>query len=315
MRKLHYILAGLVLVFALVSCEKQNKHDLDIDAMKAAKATQIINEPILSTDAPTLIEDVTPWNIPGENPGGNRTCEEVEMWLDIEIDLCGDQVDFDEETGSFVSSFPNGLSVSVDDIYVSFEMDECLPVGDKYYKVAAVIVKGANMANVYIYPEGVIADAGLFAPGEKPMVSNLTFCFVECDIPDPDWVIAFKSKAKLASGVIHPVYTIGIDIPNDNNSIGYNELGYGIPFDIIINDTDEVIATITATEVVHNGAAHILVEVLITSSEDWEIAQPHLYIGTLEGLDGRSYTDYPFDGDDVIGEPCTFLIPVTDILL
>ena len=52
--------------------------------------------------------------------------------------------------------FLHGLEVTVDGIYVSFIMEDCILMDGKYYKVGAVIVKGGNAANVYYYPDGTL---------------------------------------------------------------------------------------------------------------------------------------------------------------
>jgi len=195
MKKLMYFIAGLILAVAMVSCEKQDKHDLGIDALKAAKITYMPGD----TPGPTSDNGIIPEIIPGDNKGGNRTCEEV--WLEFgegdevcgEDYLCGDKVDYDDDPEGFASSFPDGLTVTVSGIHIEFEIeDDCLEFEgiEGFWKVGAVIVKGSNAANVYWYPDGETHDWGLAAPGNKPMVSNLTFCFVPCvpeEEPEDEW--------------------------------------------------------------------------------------------------------------------------------
>ena len=199
MRKLTYILAGLILVIGLTSCEKKGGIPNIEDAMlKGAISTQNLETPIPSGDRDSY-EGFTPMLIPpleGENNrGGNRTCEAVYFWLGEGEDyLCGDKVDYDGDGAGFASSFPSGLTVTVSGIYTSFTVDGCVEIeieGEMtYWKVGAVIVKGSNAANIYYYgPDGILSDSELFAPGEKPMLSNLTFCFVPCvpEVPVDEW--------------------------------------------------------------------------------------------------------------------------------
>ena len=65
-----------------------------------------------------------------------------------------------------------------------------------------------------------LSDGGLAAPGEKPMVSNLTFCFIECE-EQPDLVIALKSYMTNGAGHVPATYDISFVgyydfIPNHN---------------------------------------------------------------------------------------------------
>lgn len=172
----------------LASCSKEQTSD-DEGTLKSAKVTYGASTPI-------SIAGVTPYIIPGENRGGNRTCSEVATYFNASFDLCGDKLDFGDYDYDgdyeFSGSFPDGLKVTVSGIYISYEIDGCVKIGDHYYKVGAVIVKGANAANIYYYPTGSIGDSRLAAPGEKPMLSNLTFCFVKCEMP-PQKVIAVKT--------------------------------------------------------------------------------------------------------------------------
>jgi len=321
MRKLHVLLTGFILLLAIVSCEKNDKHDFDIDAQKGVKAMKTVVD--FGPNIPVSEGEISPEVIPGENNGGNRTCEEVWSWfVDDQVNwecgvdfLCGEKVDYDEDGGGFVSDFPEGLEVSVEGIYISFVMDNCVEIDGKFYKVGAVIVKGSSAANVYYYEGGTMSDQGLAAPGEKHMVSNLTFCFVPCEADE--LVIAFKSKVKNGDGDSFAAYTTGLSIPNDPGSVRYNVLGFDTPYDIRLQ-SGEIIASITATELEHNGAPHISVVVTVTDDNTWEFTEPHLYVGTFYGLNHDpdfylSYKDYPFDIDDVIAAPCEFLIPVSDI--
>jgi hypothetical protein len=136
--------------------------------------------PTLGT-ASTPISDggVTPYIIPGANPGGNRTCLEVSHAFGLDpFEFSSDRVNYND--GSFDVAFPVGLSVTVTDgVYVSFTY-----TSDEYC-VGAVIVKGGADANVYVYENGTTGDSGLASPvnpnNGSAGLSNITFCFVKCD--------------------------------------------------------------------------------------------------------------------------------------
>jgi hypothetical protein len=328
MRKLHFIVAVLILAIGLISCEKQNKHDLGIDAMKAAKVTYMVGD----LPGPASDNGIEPVIIPGENNGGNRTCEEVWLALGDPDDvcgidyLCGDKIDYEEDGGGFVSDFPEGLKVTVSGIYISFEVDDCLEIDGKSWKVGAVIVKGSNAANVYWYPDGETSDAGLAAPGGKRMVSNLTFCFVPCEPEKPaDMVIAFKTsiKDKVLSERLF-AYTAGDEpVPvsdpppvdfNNGIPMGFYELGFGEDFSLDLISDGSQVGTITATQIDVDGVPNILVEVEL-DNVDHVFSTPYLYVGSEAGLLDLNYWEYPFDNTDAdpLNPVCTFLIPEADI--
>lgn len=192
MKKVSFFITSLLIVAFIVSCEKESMDDSQIipsgEQMSALKAKPVFYQP-------DSREGITPEIITGANEGGNVTCEEVEAFFGVDFDLCGDKVDY----GNFATGFPNGIAVTVnkEEKSLSFELTlednpvECIPIEvngkTKYYKIGAVIVKGGPAANVYLYDldddgivEGISADGGLTAPNGK-MISNLTFCFVECE--------------------------------------------------------------------------------------------------------------------------------------
>ena len=171
----------------MVSCNKDMTDDSELEGLKKA---QLYPLKFPSHCLPVSEDRIIPHIIPGANNGGNRTCAEVATaWkLDPNPFLCGDKIDY--TYGEFAGVFPNGLSVTTDGKFVSFEMDDCILIGDNCYKVGAVIVKGSNAANVYYYPNGTIGDSGLASPmnasGNPAGLSNLTFCFVECEQEFPE---------------------------------------------------------------------------------------------------------------------------------
>ena len=149
MKKLVYFFAAILMVAALGSCEQDDSEVVlkKGDAVAAA------------TPTPSDVMKVTPVIIPGANNGGNRTCAEVAAAFSLPADyfLCGEKVDY--QGGTFAGNFPDGVLVDVTHgIYVDFELEGPILIGDKYYVVGAVIVKGGNAANVYYYPGGQRAD-------------------------------------------------------------------------------------------------------------------------------------------------------------
>jgi hypothetical protein len=123
----------------------------------------------------SLEQQVTPYIIDGENPGGNRTCAEVGLAFFGDAnyyEFSSERVNYDDEEGEFDGDFPEGLIVTTDGTYVSF---------NSTFGIGAVIVKGSDDANVYVYEPQVTSDSGLAAPlnesGNPAGLSNLTFCW------------------------------------------------------------------------------------------------------------------------------------------
>lgn len=181
MKKMYYLFAVLLIGIASGSCDKENI-DQNLVNLKTAY--------VQSTSTPISYGGNEPVILAVDKPrGGNVTCTDVSQAFDNVVLLCGDKIDYVDEV-KFEGSFPEWLNVDVNGIYISFHMDECVKINDKYYKVGAVIVKGGNAANVYFYEGGTLSDSHLAAPGDKYMVSNLTFCFIECE---EDLVIMVKA--------------------------------------------------------------------------------------------------------------------------
>lgn len=131
---------------------------------------------------------VTPYVIPGANPGGNRTCAEVGVAFfgNATYYRCWSaQNNYDSDTDSFALGFEdvsgnelcdrNLIDVTVtDDTFVSFE---AFPDG-----VGAALIKGGNDTNVYVYEPQVFSDSGLASPpnasGDPAGLSNIGgFCW------------------------------------------------------------------------------------------------------------------------------------------
>ncbi len=170
------ILAFLALFLAF-ACTQENLTPVSDDA-NTIEFRNTASTPISSGG-------VTPYIIVGENPGGNRTCDEVGEAFGTSFDFSSDRVNYGDST--FDGEFPEGLIVSTNGQYVSFS--GTVTLDGKTYCVGAVIVKGSNDANVYYYPGGSTGDSGLASPpnasGNPAGLSNLTFCFVECGTPPP----------------------------------------------------------------------------------------------------------------------------------
>jgi hypothetical protein len=129
-----------------------------------------------TASAPMSADGVTPYIIDGENPGGNITCEEVgEAFFGDSGHYTGSTTrnNYDKDTDSFADPWPTGLNVTVTaDTSVAFTST---------FKIGAVIVKGGDAANNYVYVPQDNADSGLAAPPNasdgSAGLSNLTFCW------------------------------------------------------------------------------------------------------------------------------------------
>jgi hypothetical protein len=154
---------------------------------------------------------VTPYIIPGDNEGGNRTCADVgaAFFEDAEYYQFespeGGEGGNNYTGGSFEQLWPAGLTVNTDGKYVSFSSS--FPIG-------AVIVKGSNDANVYVYEPQVSSDTGLASPpnasGNFAGLSNLRFCWNPPEDDDePCWTdeTAWAAGAKYVSRGNWATYT------------------------------------------------------------------------------------------------------------
>jgi hypothetical protein len=164
MKKLRFLFAMIFLVSLAVSCE---------------------NEPTTSDD---IIYALQQANLPvTTGGGGNLNCEDLQTYINNLTDL--PDVSFVggsfKQDYPFTGSWPEGLVVTVlNNKEVSFTYTS------NTWCVGAVIVKGGNNANVYIFPEGTQSGSGLISPlndgGNVPELSNLTFCLIECE-DEPCW--------------------------------------------------------------------------------------------------------------------------------
>ena len=126
-----------------------------------------------AASTPVSNGNITPYIIDGENQGGNRTCAEVGLafFADAEYyEFSSARVNYGD--GGFDVDFPAGLTVTTDGTFVHWSSS---------FGIGAVIVKGSNDANVYVYEPQALSDSGLAAPpnasGNPAGLSNITFCW------------------------------------------------------------------------------------------------------------------------------------------
>lgn len=303
MKNLKLLSIVIIAISFLVSCEKDKMETGELPDSALLKTSKLQVE--IGPSTPISSDGVSPYIIPGDNRGGNRTCEEVASWAiskgwdDPEFIDCGDKVDYDDfvidgvfDEEGFEAAFGD-LNVNLDGRYISFDLgQDCLDG----YKVGAVIVKGSNAANVYYYPEGISMDAGLAAPGDQAMVSNLTFCLVECDVEEES-VIAVKCQyfddinddEEIDEGEIKYAYSTGEIKPFEfNNSwCGVSELEvnkYSSTSNFFLHQGDDVNNVVGEVTVVDDV-------VIITLNEGYILHYTHLFVGTMNELKENVYTD------------------------
>lgn len=300
MKKLNLLALILIMGIAFVSCDKTDATEFDVMAKSS-----------LSEDpsGPATPAGVAPFIIPGANNGGNRTCAEVGMFFKNDpayFDYCGEKVDF----GNFKSAFPEGLMVTSDGKTLSFNATDCFKIGDKYYKVGAVIVKGGNSANVYFYEGGTLGDVNLTAPanasGKPAGISNVTFCYIECD-EQPELVIAFKSYLNNSDWVC----TTGG--PGNIGFVAYYDFKPGVVGKVFLSantnpstgDLTKPVGDITVADIDGDG----LWEVTIDNVDRPELLykNAYLFVGTLAEYTGKYYLNFPFQTGEITPvAPLTF---------
>ena len=323
MKKVNYLFVSLFVVAILFSCEKEASYDGDsmLKGKKIKITEGIPGEPV-SDDG----NGITPYIIPGKNPGGNRTCEEVKNYFlgeeSMNPFLCGEKTDYN---GAFPGdAFPAGLTVETDGIFVSFSIDDCIEIEGSYYKVGAVIVKGSNQANVYFYGEydeetdswnltGTLQDSGLSAPlnpsGKPAGLSNLTFCFIECE--QVEEIIAVKSYYQDAEGNDRYAVSEGTLAFPDNSSewcgtwlLGYQPYTPSTEFDMIRAGTSTTVGKVSVDQ---EGIVTITLNDNLTLDESW------VYVGSLWHLQNNElgengcplYSNY-WEYNDTEGQSQTF---------
>jgi hypothetical protein len=170
-------------------------------------------------------------------------------------------------------------------------MEDCILIGDKKYKVGAVIVKGSNAANVYYYPGGIMEDSYLSAPlnasGKPAGLSNLSFCFVECE--QPQLVVGFKSYTTNSAWV-----TTGAFITSYPLALGGSYPLY------LWGDASLLVGHLTITDINTDGHWEITVDNYVNPA--YQFIQPFLYVGPAAGF-SLEYQNYPYPDLKVIIAP------------
>jgi len=300
MKKIVYLFSVLLALSFLYSCDKQMADEPDV-SLKVAYVDYYTT--------PVSFNQVVPAVLAVDKPrGGNVTCTDVTQVFGTSF-ICGDKIDFTNKD-QFEAAFPEWLNVKVDGIYISFSIDGCGEIDGVPVKVGAVIVKGSNSASVYYYPDGTTSDSHLAAPGDKYMVSNLTFCFVECDEVLPELVIALK--AYLTDG-----WLVTSDAGSQSNTYQMASLNYVFDvenkFDLFywgnISSSVYDVGDITVT----NDDQNLYVTIdYISSAIPRAITKTFLFVGPAADFIPANYTTFPYikpeGGVDVL-----FPIPLTTV--
>lgn len=292
MKAIRIIMIGLITAF-MMSCgesakDEQSQVEENVAELKGEKEVITVN----MESTPISSIQVTPYLIPGENNGGNRTCAEVGLAFMGDANYfahCGDKVDYDD--GMFIGGFPEGLNVTVEGNFVSFSTDGCIEMNGSSYKVGAVIVKGSNNANVYFYEGGTYHDSGLAAPGGNRMVSNLTFCFVECEDEEEELIIAVKSYYYNENNNLTWCASIGqyeFNTPQGYwcNFTGYNYYPSTTSFDM---HKDYSLSTIIGNTAVTEGNNSLIVT--INLGEGLTVERSWVFVGTLDEFKSNLTSD------------------------
>lgn len=317
MKRITYLFAAFIMVASLGSCEQENSE------LQLKKSDNDLTSAIISSD-----DGITPVIIPGANNGGNVSCAEVAAYFELPVGYfhCGEKIDFNN--GKFDGAFPDGLMVEVTGgTYVGFEMASPLLIDGMEYIVGAVIVKGSNEANVYFYPGGSMGDSGLSAPvnssGKPAGLSNLTICLVKAN----PLVIALKTY--LANPVAGEVVTYvrngwavsgGLGVSTEYGlHMGYNYYDFNgeNEFDLVratLGAIEGPIGTIKATDY-KEGDIHYLEVVIDLDDDNFVFDDTYLYVGSLEGYQGRWFKLFPFFSLDNFAGQRVFKIDFATILL
>lgn len=135
---------------------------------------------------------VVPVMMNDAGPGGNATCGTIGSSVSL---TSSDRLDW--QRGRFNGELPVGLAVVVtDDTAVSWSST---------FPISAVIVKGGNASNVYLYSPTRLSDGELVPPvnasGGSAELSNLTFCWDPNTPPPPDDLELLCLRAATAADV------------------------------------------------------------------------------------------------------------------
>jgi hypothetical protein len=240
--------------------------------------------------------------------GGNATCDQLGA-LGIEgLVKTTNRNNYNPATDEFETGWPSGLAVMVsNDKSVSFQIDGSINLGDgKCYKVGAVIVKGSDASNIYSYPNGTDHDINLLPPtnasGGPAGLSNLTFCFVECE--QPELVIALKCY------MTSDTYAVTSDAVSQNNTYKMGSFSYVFnttnTFNIYLyGDLTNQVGVMTIT----NNATHLHV-VIVASGSPLLLTKTFLYVGTGPVIPAN-YPSFPYI--QPVGEGVLFSAPQSSV--
>ena len=301
MKKILRLFTLALAVTLVISCDKESATDNEVDLKTAY---------VLSSSLPTSTGGTTPVILAVDKPrGGNVSCTDVSQAFNVTFDLCGDKLDFGDYDYDgdmeFKGSFPEWLEVTVtDNKYVAFTVKN---TALSCFRVGAVIVKGSNSANVYYYEGGSLGDSGLASPinssGSPAGLSNLTFCFYECELPPV--VIAVKSWYYSSEGAYTWASSSGTSaFPSSAEWcrwLGYNLYPSTSSFDMNAAYSNTKVGEVTVNS---NG------DITITMN-GMTIDVSYVYVGTLEGLQVPingcpNYTVAPWVSNTIDGTSQTF---------
>lgn len=326
MKKLNYLIAGLLIAGVFVSCSKESQEEYSIMGDGGKKTSSLVSAPQSNNGVkpmiiPALLEDGTE----GKDRGGNRNCTQVGLAFkgDPDYYYCGDKLDY--SSGNFYGGqFPESLIVTTDGTYVSFSINSdngCIEIDGKFYKVGAVIVKGSSAANVYFYDGGTTGDSGLASPinksGSPAGLSNLSFCFIECE-PESE-IIAIKALYWPGATDTYVGYTwtsaVGSYIFSTTsgywcNFMGINDFPGTTSFNL---HKDYSLSTIIGEVIISEDEESYYVTVEL--NEGLTLDKTYVYIGSESGLldpltaqGCPDYTNWPYQ-DYTDANSVTFTIP------
>ncbi len=191
------ILAALLV---MVSCSQFDATEPALDNSETVEVTEANTNANFNANARISDNNVEPEIIPGANPGGNRTCEEVASHLGIEgFQYSSERINF--EGGNFSGEFPEGFTIETDGTLVNWSYT---PPPGYCLEAVAFIVKGSNDAHIYTYGPDIYSDSGLAAPtnasGDAAGLSNLTVCYTlrECVVEEEP---CFEEETAWAAGL------------------------------------------------------------------------------------------------------------------
>jgi len=155
-----------LMTMGLLSCQKESAYEAEPANLRTASV-------------PASGSELIPVIIPGENPGGNRTCAEVATFFNTTFENTSGTMEGEDRLAGTVGP----ISWTTDPTGTYITWTSTVPVK------AAFIVKGGPNANIYYYADCTTGDTNLASPmtqgGTIAQLSNLTICWTVCPPPDP----------------------------------------------------------------------------------------------------------------------------------